>query len=113
MKTRIAVVVVVLVLVTVCVFAVKDMLSHKTVSVKAPSSVPAGSLAPPEKFLVDYANYKILKQKVDDANVDLQGAIGRLNAQVPQGYQVDEKAMLFVPRQQSTPAPPSLTPAKP
>jgi hypothetical protein len=81
-----------------------------TVTTHSPGTVPAGNIAPSEKFLADYANYKVLKQKVDDANIDLQGAIGRLNAEVPQGFLLDEKSMQFIPR--PVQAPVSL-PAKP
>jgi hypothetical protein len=79
--------------------------SKPSVTVHSPGTAVPGSQAPSEKFLVDYANYKILKQKADDANVDLQGAIGRLNAEVPPGYLLDEKSMQFIPRPATTPTP--------
>jgi hypothetical protein len=81
-----------------------------TVSTHSSGTTTPGNLAPSEKFLADYANYKTLKQKRDEAEVDLQGAIGRLNAQVPNGFVLDETKMQFIPRPAPAPIPASAKP---
>jgi hypothetical protein len=105
-------------------FAVKgvfDLFSSRTkaaVSVKMPSTLPAGNKAPSEEFLIEYANYKALQKQVRQMEIDnglvekrrlLQGTIDDLRSQVPPGFSWDEDTTSFKP-QQLTPAPPAPAP---